>query len=64
MVRHLTRAEPSSLSRPAFFLWHADCIAQTMTDERYVALLLWTICVLCFACGVAAITQHPEWFGA
>jgi hypothetical protein len=35
-----------------------------MTDERYVALLLWTICVLCFACGVAAITQHPEWFGA
>ena len=35
-----------------------------MTDEKYVTLLLWTICVLTFACGVVAITQHPEWFGA
>jgi len=33
-------------------------------DETYVALLLWTICVLTFACGVVAITQHPDWFGA
>jgi hypothetical protein len=33
-------------------------------DETYVALLLWTICVLTFACGVMAITQHPDWFGA
>jgi len=33
-------------------------------DEAYVALLLWTICVLTFACGVMAITQHPDWFGA
>jgi hypothetical protein len=35
-----------------------------MTDENYTALLLWTICVLTFACGVVALTQHPEWFGA
>jgi hypothetical protein len=35
-----------------------------MTDESYTALLLWTICVLTFACGVVALTQHPEWFGA
>jgi hypothetical protein len=35
-----------------------------MTNENYTALLLWTICVLTFACGVVALTQHPEWFGA
>jgi hypothetical protein len=35
-----------------------------MTDERYLALLLWTICVLVFACSVVALTQHPDWFGA
>jgi hypothetical protein len=35
-----------------------------MTDENYVSLLLWTICVLMFACGVMAITEHPNWFGA
>jgi hypothetical protein len=35
-----------------------------MTDESYVSLLLWTICVLMFACGVMAITEHPDWFGA
>jgi hypothetical protein len=35
-----------------------------MSDEHYTALLLWTICVLTFACGVVALTQHPEWFGA
>jgi hypothetical protein len=44
--------------------WHGDCIVPAMSDEKYVALLLWTICVLTFACGVVAITQHPEWFGA
>jgi hypothetical protein len=44
--------------------WHVDCIAPGMTDERYMVLLLWTICVLMFACSVVAITQHPEWFGA
>jgi hypothetical protein len=35
-----------------------------MTDEKYVALLVWTICVLMLACGVVALGQHPEWFGA
>jgi hypothetical protein len=33
-------------------------------DEQRVVLLLWTICVLAFACSVMAITQHPNWFGA
>jgi len=38
----------------------------SMTDEKYVSLLLWTICLLMFACGVVALTltQHPDWFGA
>ncbi len=35
-----------------------------MTDEKHLVLLLWTISVLTFACGVMAVTQHPEWFGA
>jgi hypothetical protein len=35
-----------------------------MSDDRYVTLLLWTICVLAFACSVVVITEHPEWFGA
>jgi hypothetical protein len=35
-----------------------------MTDDRYFALLIWTICVLSFACSVLALTEHPEWFGA
>jgi hypothetical protein len=35
-----------------------------MSDERYLALLLWTICVLTCACSVVALTEHPEWFGA
>ena len=34
-----------------------------MTDENYFTLLVWTICVLMFACGVVALTEHPEWFG-
>jgi hypothetical protein len=38
--------------------------ALVMTDQRYFSLLLWTISVLMFACGVVALTQHPEWFGA
>jgi hypothetical protein len=38
--------------------------APTMTDQNYLSLLLWTICVLTFACGVMAITEHPDWFGA
>jgi hypothetical protein len=45
-------------------VWHGDCFAGVMTDDRYVALLLWTICVLTFACSVVALTEHPEWFGA
>jgi hypothetical protein len=44
--------------------WHGDCFADAMTDDRYLTLLLWTICVLTFACSVVAITEHPEWFGA
>jgi hypothetical protein len=44
--------------------WHGDCFANAMTDDRYLALLLWTICVLTFACSVVALTEHPEWFGA
>jgi hypothetical protein len=35
-----------------------------MNDEHHFSLLLWTICVLMFACGVMALTQHPDWFGA
>lgn len=35
-----------------------------MTDESYTTVLLWMICVLTFACGLVALTQHPEWFGA
>jgi hypothetical protein len=35
-----------------------------MTDDRYLSPLLWTISVPMFACGVVALTQHPEWFGA
>jgi hypothetical protein len=34
-----------------------------MNDEHYTSLLLWMICLLMFACGVMAITQHPEWSG-
>jgi hypothetical protein len=43
-------------------MWLAS--ATVMTDEKYFTLLLWTICVLLFACSVVALTQHPEWFGA
>jgi hypothetical protein len=35
-----------------------------MTDDHYFCLLLWMISVLMFACGVVALTQHPQWFGA
>ena len=45
-----------------FGTWIAS--GRIMTDESYVSLLLWTICVLMFACGVMAITEHPDWFGA
>jgi hypothetical protein len=45
-----------------FGTWIAS--GPTMTDENYLSLLLWTICVLMFACGVMAIAEHPDWFGA
>lgn len=35
-----------------------------MTDDQYFSILVWTTCVLMFACGVMALTEHPEWFGA
>jgi hypothetical protein len=35
-----------------------------MTDDNYFAVLVWTICMLMFACGVVALSEHPEWFGA
>jgi hypothetical protein len=45
------------------FLGTSIASMRLMTDENYTVLLLWTICVLAFACGVVALTQHPEWFG-
>jgi hypothetical protein len=44
--------------------WHADCIITSMTDEKYSLVLLQLLCLLMFSCGVALLTQHPEWFGA
>jgi hypothetical protein len=35
-----------------------------MTEESYTMLLLAAICVLAFACGLVALTEHPEWFGS
>jgi hypothetical protein len=40
------------------------CTAIIMTDEHYFLALLWTICLLTFACSVVVLTQHPDWFGA
>jgi hypothetical protein len=33
-----------------------------LTDETYEIVLIWTICVLLFLCGVVALTQHSQWF--
>ena len=44
--------------------WHLICFLPVMTDDHYFYLLLWMISVLMFACGVTALTQHPQWFGA
>jgi hypothetical protein len=44
--------------------WHADCIITGMIDENYSLVLLQLLCLLMFSCGVALLTQHPEWFGA
>jgi len=54
----------TSMTQNAGCNWHVDCKIACMTDDRYLSLLVWTICMLMFACGVVAITQHPEWFGA
>jgi hypothetical protein len=37
---------------------------RVMSDDHYFCLLLWMISVLMFGCGVVALTQHPQWFGA
>ena len=55
---------PSTGQAVVVRIWHADCFTRAMTDENYLSILLvWTICVLLFACGVVALTEHPEWFG-
>jgi hypothetical protein len=59
---HAVSQLPAEIMTTRF--WHGDCFADAMTDDRYLTLLLWTICVLTFACSVVAITEHPEWFGA
>jgi hypothetical protein len=33
-----------------------------MTDSAYLSIQLFLVLFLSFADGVAAITQHPEWF--
>ena len=64
------RASKARLSDYSLFWSSSDgfgtsiASSPAMTNENYTALLLWTICVLTFACGVVALTQHPEWFGA
>ena len=44
-------------------LWHADCFVTRMTNENYFLVLFQIACLLMFFCGVAVLTQHPEWFG-
>ncbi|HJY16658.1 MAG TPA: hypothetical protein VJ353_03425 [Xanthobacteraceae bacterium] len=64
-LAHSFNAERRTTGGPRggpFGTWIAS--GRIMTDESYVSLLLWTICVLMFACGVMAITEHPDWFGA
>ena len=42
-----------------------DWVGVVMTDENdesYSMLLVCMICGLLLLCGVAAITQHPQWF--
>jgi len=34
-----------------------------MTNENYFLVLFKIACLLMFFCGVAVLTQHPEWFG-
>jgi hypothetical protein len=58
----LSPAELLAEAAAGFGTWFASYAA--MTDENYVAALIWTICMLMFACSVVALTQHPDWFGA
>jgi hypothetical protein len=39
--------------------WRTD----QMTNSDYLTLQLGIICALLFLVGVAAVTEHPEWFG-
>lgn len=41
-----------------------DCMTFFMTEESYTSMLLAAIFVLAFACGMLALTEHPEWFGS
>jgi len=41
--------------------WPASSV---MTDNNYLVLLVWAICVLVFLCGVVALTEHSQWFNA
>ena len=34
-----------------------------MTDNAYLACQVGIICCLLFLCAVAAVSQHPQWFG-
>ena len=60
------QAVPRVMGEPSAGFGTLIAAPPSMTDEKYVSLLLWTICLLMFACGVVALTltQHPDWFGA
>jgi len=34
-----------------------------MTDSQYFAMQVGIVCVLLFFVAVAAVTEHPWWFG-
>jgi hypothetical protein len=34
-----------------------------MTDHEYLVCQVGIICGLMFLCAVAAVSQHPQWFG-
>jgi hypothetical protein len=34
-----------------------------MTDQQYLTGQVGIICVLLFLVAVAAVSQHPQWFG-
>jgi hypothetical protein len=43
-------------------LW-SDLGFNAMTDNQYMAGQVGIICVLLFLVAVAAVSQHPQWFG-